>query len=126
MNSVYYIFLAIIVLSFVTGIIITIIDNKHGEPFENEVPVKKSKNAVKDVAVRSNSLSDTMKNNPVLNESSQSTVPYLPLEASQMIPALIFENPPVNKADNQIQINHNEEPEYFSVPVLVPMDDDAL
>lgn len=125
MNSVYYIFLVIIVLSFITGIIITIIDNRNGEPFENEVPVKKSHSSIKDVAVRSNSLSDTLKN-AVVNESSQSVVPYLPLDASQMIPALVFEKPPV-ASDNQIQIEQEpEENEYYSVPVLVPMDDDIL
>ena len=125
MNSVYYIFLVIIVLSFVTGIIITIIDNKHGEPFENEVPVKNNNvsSKVKDVAVRSNSLSDTLKTPAI--ESTQNMVPYLPIDASQMIPALVFEKPPVGN-DNQIQIEHKEEAEYYNVPLLVPMDDDVL
>ena len=43
MNPVYYLFLIIIIISFVTGLIITIIDNVKGVPIENPVPVKKQK-----------------------------------------------------------------------------------
>ena len=127
MNSVYYIFLVIIVLSFITGIIITIIDNRRGEPFENEVPVKKNIISIKDVPVRSNSLGDTLQGAPVMEAvtNTQSTVPYLPIDASQMIPALVLENPPIVN-DNKIQIAQSDEKEYYSVPVLIPMDDDII
>ena len=83
MNPVYYVFLVIIVLSFVTGLIITYIDNKNGVPIDKEVPKKQAASVsktVQDVAVRSNNLNDTLKNMPPVSPYTANVVPYLPVE----------------------------------------------
>lgn len=141
MNPIYYLFLVIIVISFVTGLIITVIDNIKGEPIENDVPVKKQKVAVSnDAPVRSSSLNDTLQNVPAISvDTNQSVVPYLPVE-NDNIPVFAIENSPVDTkpiissmvqpSEHQIQINdaNDAQDEYYAVPVLIPMpmDDDIL
>ncbi len=116
MNSVYYIFLVIIVLSFVTGIIITIIDNKNAKEKNNVTPVMKPQPAVQNVApviTYSNTVTPDVPvytQEPVVNNM----VPYIPMEQNYAQPAAMV-NPVAQSVTAPVM------PEYQPVQVSQPV-----
>lgn len=167
MNPVYYIFLAVIVVSFVTGLVITIIDNI------NLKSDKKSSKSVVSTEINKPSLVVPVSN--VQEQVFDNVVPYIPIQPSvptvptvqdsyyvqkpcyvpetpsnnicipnivaptalsapSIQPSVVSQAPSIIPAitnantDHKIQISETNEPEYFSVPVLIPlsMDDDSL
>ncbi len=109
MNSVYYIFIIVIILSFITGIIITIIDHIKGEPIENVEP-KKTTHPV------STPITPTpmpVRSYPVYSHYSQAT-PTQPQQAyypySQTTQSVQYSQPAVGY--NQTQMNYNASNQY--------------
>ena len=155
MNSVYFIFLAVIIISFITGLIITFIDNKNGQPFDKELSAKSSQVAVAATSQVTQSIPAVQAT--VAEAASDMVVPYIPIQQNAMaampvvqepvVAAPVVQQPVVQQSpvvsaqatsiipvisnssmEHKIQIEDAAEPEYFTVPVLIPMsmDDDSL
>jgi hypothetical protein len=160
MNSVYFIFLAVIIISFITGLIITFIDNKNGQPFDKELSAKSNQAAVAATSQVTQSIPAVQAT--VAEAASDMVVPYIPIQQNAMpampvvqepvVAAPVVQQPVVQQSvaqqspvvsaqatsiipvisnssmEHKIQIEDAAEPEYFTVPVLIPMsmDDDSL
>ena len=91
MNSVYYIFLVIIILSFITGIVITIIDNKNNAKEKiNVAPVMGQQPVVENVAPVITYTNTQTPSVPVYTQESvvNNMVPYIPMEQNNVQPVV--------------------------------------
>ena len=78
MNSVYYIFLVIVILSFITGLTITYIDNKKAESLEKEKKLAANKPVVESAAPSFVAQSNSFV--PYAEPVYDNVVPYIPVE----------------------------------------------
>ena len=125
MNSVYYIFLVVVIISFITGLIITFIDNARGEPIENEEKPrlkKASKASKKKIGAYAISKETKTASIPIIDaqDDLRNTVPYIPCEEISTVnmntdsfaEPIILQTEDVNPADiysylhNDISDNH--------------------